>query len=129
DMEAQSTLTQERVPQVGRVRFVPLYGPQVSLFFAPLSMLPYSEALPVWLLLNAAIYALCCYALWKKCPNLQSESMLVFILALAYPGFFHFIAWGQTSGLELACFSAAYIALRSKRCFLAALALGSRIVM
>jgi alpha-1,2-mannosyltransferase len=124
DMEAQSTLTQERVPQVGRVRFVPLYGPQVSLFFAPLSMLPYSQALLAWLLLNAAIYALCCYALWKKCPNLQSESMLVFILALAYPGFFHVIAWGQTSGLALACFTAAYLALRSQRCFLAGLALG-----
>jgi len=114
-MEAQSTLTQERVPQVGRVRFVPLYGPQVSLFFAPLSMLPYSQALLVWLLLNAASYALCCYVLWKKCPNLQSESMLVFILALAYPGFFHLIAWGQTSGLALACFTAAYIAFEAVR--------------
>src|SRR5438445_89041 len=124
DMEAQSTMNQERLPQVSRVRLVPLYGPQVSLFFAPLSKLPYSQALLVWLLLNAAIYALCCYALWKKCPNLQSESMLVFILALAYPGFFHLIAWGQTSGLALACFTAAYLALRSQRCFLAGLALG-----
>ena len=124
DMPAQTALIQQRVPQVGRVRFVPLYGPQVSLFFAPLSMLPYSQALLVWLLLNAAIYALCCYELWKKCPNLQSESMLVFILALAYPGFFHLIAWGQTSGLALACFTAAYFALRSQRWFLAGLALG-----
>jgi hypothetical protein len=124
DMETQSTLTQERVPQVGRVRFVPLYGPQVSLLFAPLSMLPYSQALLVWLLLNAAIYALCCYAVWKTCPNLQSESMLVFILALGYPGFFHLIAWGQSSGLALACFTAAYLALRSQRSFLAGLALG-----
>jgi hypothetical protein len=124
DMQAQSVLTQERVPQVGRVRFVPLYGPQVSLFFAPLSMLPYSQALLVWLLLNGAIYALCCYAVWKTCPNLKSEGMLVFILALAYPGFFHLIAWGQSSGLALACFTTAYLALRSQRFFLAGLALG-----
>ncbi|HEX4714930.1 MAG TPA: glycosyltransferase family 87 protein [Ktedonobacteraceae bacterium] len=123
-MEAQATLTQERVPQVRRVRFVPLYGPQVSLFFAPLSMLPYSQALLLWLVLNAAIYALCCYVVWKTCPNLQSESMLVFILALAYPGFFHLLAWGQSSGLALACFTAAYLALRSQRFFLAGLALG-----
>lgn len=124
DMEAQATLTQERVPQVGRVRFVPLYGPQVSLFFAPFSKLPYPWALFGWLFLNATIYALCCYAVWKTCPNLKSESMLVFILALAYPPFFHLIAWGQSSGLALACFTVAYLALRSQRFFLAGLALG-----
>ena len=124
DMSAQANLTQERAPQVGRIRFVPLYGPQVSLFFAPFSKLPYPQALVVWLLLNAGIYALCCYAVWKTCPNLQSERMLVFILALAYPAFFHLIAWGQSSGLALACFTAGYLALRSQRFFLAGLALG-----
>lgn len=124
DMPAQTGLIQQRVPQAGPIRFVPLYGPQVSLFFAPFSKLPYPWALFGWLFLNAAIYALCCYAVWKTCPNLKSESMLVFILALAYPPFFHLIAWGQSSGLALACFTAAYLALRSQRFFLAGLALG-----
>jgi hypothetical protein len=124
DMPAQTALIQQRVPQAGPIRFVPLYGPQVSLFFAPFSKLPYPWALFGWLFLNAAIYALCCYAVWKTCPNLKSESMLVFILALAYPPFFHLIAWGQSSGLALACFTVAYLALRSQRFFLAGLALG-----
>ena len=124
DMSAQANLVEERVPQVGRVRFVPLYGPQVSLFFRPFSRLPYAWALAGWLLLNAAIYALCCYAVWKTCPSLQSEAMLVSILALAYPGFFHLIAWGQSSGLALASFTGAYLALRSQRLLLAGLALG-----
>jgi hypothetical protein len=48
----------------------------------------------------------------------------VLILALAFPGFFHLIAWGQTSGLGLACFTAAFLALRSKRRFVAGLAIG-----
>jgi hypothetical protein len=124
DMQAQTALIQQSLPQLGPIRFVPLYGPQVSLFFAPFSKLPYPWALVGWLLLNATIYGLCCYAVWKTCPNLQSQGMLVFLLALAYPGFFHLIAWGQSSGLALACFTGAYLALRSQRFFLAGLALG-----
>jgi alpha-1,2-mannosyltransferase len=124
DMQAQTALIQQRVPQVGPVRFVPLYGPQISLFFAPFSKLPYPWALVGWLLLNAAIYALCCYAVWKTCPSLQSQGLLVLILALGYPAFFHLIAWGQSSGLALACFTGAYLALRSQRFFLAGLCLG-----
>lgn len=124
DMPAQTALIQQRVPQVGPIRFVPLYGPQVSLFFAPFSKLPYPWALVGWLLLNAAIYALCCYAVWKTCPSMHSKGMLVLILALGYPALFHLIAWGQNSGLALACFIAAYLALRSQRFFLAGIALG-----
>jgi glycosyl transferase family 87 len=124
DMAAQSALAQQRVRQAGRLFFVPLYGPQVSLLFAPLAALPYAGALAVWLMLNTAIYALCSYAVWRTCPNLHSEAMTVFLLALAYPAFFHLILWGQTSGLALACFTLAYLALDSKRMISAGLAIG-----
>lgn len=124
DMPAQTALIQQSLPQLGPIRFVPLYGPQVSFFFAPFSKLPYPWALSGWLLLNAAIYALCCYAVWRTCPSLQFQGMLVFILALGYPAFFHLIAWGQSSGLALACFTGAYLAMRSQRPFLAGLAFG-----
>ena len=124
DMAAQSALAQQRVPQAGRLFFISLYGPQVSLLFAPLAALPYGWALSLWLISNAVIYALCCYAIWKTCPNLHSEGVTVFLLALAYPGFFHLIAWGQTSVLALACFTVAYLALRSGRMIIAGLAIG-----
>lgn len=124
DMGAQSVLTTQRVPHAGRIFFVPLYGPQVSLFFAPLAALPYSWALLAWLLLNAAIYASCCYAIWGRCLHLYSEGATVLILAAAYPAFFHLILWGQTAGLALACFTAAYLALDSKRMFLGGFAIG-----
>jgi len=124
DMPAQTVLAQQRVPEAGPLVFVPLYGPQVSLLFAPLSALPYRWALFLWLLLNAAVYALCCYAVWKTCPHLRCQGSAVFILALAHPAFFHLIAWGQTSVIALACFTAAYLALRSGRMFSAGLAIG-----
>jgi hypothetical protein len=124
NMPTQSALAQQRVPQAGRLFYVSLYGPQVSLLFAPLAALPYAWALAIWSLANAAIYALCCYAIWRTCPNLQCERWTVLLLAVAYPAFFHLIAWGQTSALALACFTAAYLALRSNHLYLAGLSLG-----
>ncbi|HWX93694.1 MAG TPA: glycosyltransferase family 87 protein [Terriglobales bacterium] len=124
NMQAQSALAQQKVPQAGRLFFVPLYGPQVSLLFAPLAALPYAMALAIWSLANAAIYAVCCYAIWKACPNLQSERWTVLLLAIAYPAFFHLIAWGQTSALALACLTAAWPALRSNHLYLAGISLG-----
>jgi hypothetical protein len=128
DMAAQSALAEQRVPQAGRLFFVALYGPQVSLLFAPLAALPYGAALVVWLMANAVLYGLCCYVIWRTCGNLRSEGRLVLLLALAYPAFFHLIAWGQTSALALACFTGAYLALRSERKFLAGIAIGCLMV-
>jgi alpha-1,2-mannosyltransferase len=124
DMQVQSVIAQVRVPEARHLLYVPLYGPQVSLLFAPLAVLPYPAALTLWLIANAILYALCCYAVWRTCPRLQSEKLTVFILAAGYPAFMHLLAWGQTSGLALACFTAAYLAMRSGRLFVAGLAIG-----
>jgi alpha-1,2-mannosyltransferase len=127
DMQAQSTLAQKIGPGISATLYVPLYGPQVSLLFSPFALLPYGWALLAWLLLNAALYGLCVYAVWKTCPNLQGHGWTVLILAIAFPGFFHLVAWGQTSGLALACFTLAFLALRSHRLFFAGLAIGGLI--
>jgi hypothetical protein len=128
DMAAQSALAEQRVPQAGRLFFVALYGPQVSLLFAPLAALPYGGALVVWLMANAVLYGLCCYVIWRTCASLRSDGRLVLLLALAYPAFFHLMAWGQTSALALACFTGAYLALRLERKFLAGIAIGCLMV-
>jgi hypothetical protein len=128
DMAAQSALAEQRVPQAGRLFFVALYGPQVSVLFAPLASLPYGTALAVWVLGNAFLYGLCCYLIWRTCTSLSSYERLVLLLVLAYPAFFHLMAWGQTSALALACFTAAYLALRSGNTFLAGLAVGCLMV-
>jgi alpha-1,2-mannosyltransferase len=124
DMRGQSELIQLIVPEASGYSYVSLYGPQVSLLFAPLAKLSYGYALATWLSLNAAIYAGCCFALGRSCSNLQKQPWTLLILATAFPGFFHLIAWGQTSGLALLCFTGAYFALRSERRLLAGLAIG-----
>ena len=124
NMGAQSQLSAERVPAAAGIRYLPLYPPQVSILFAPLARLSYSWALILWLTLSALIYGVCCYALWRDCPNLRNHKLTVVILFLAFPAFWHLIAWGQTSALALACFTVAFFALRAQREFLAGLALG-----
>ena len=115
------------VPESVHNLFVASYGPQVYLPFSVLARLPYGWGALVWALLNCALYFACCYALWRACPKLQPYPRTVLLLAAAFPGFFSLIAFGQTSGPALALFTLAFLALRSKRSFLAGLAFGSLI--
>lgn len=121
---AQAALAAQLVPGVPVLHYVALYGPQVSLFFAPFAKMSYGWALGWWWLLSTAIYALGCYAIWRVCPRLRVYGPTVVILTIAYPAFFHLIAWGQTSAPALLCFTMAFLALRAKRDFLAGLAVG-----
>ena len=127
DIQAQAALLQKLVPEAAGSLYVPLYGPQISVLFVPFARMSYPAALTIWLLLNALIYGTCCYLVWKRCPNLRAQSRTVLILALAFPGFFHLIFWGQTSGLALLCFTLAFLALNKNRPYLAGLAIGSLI--
>ena len=124
DMKSQSELAAAHVPQAAGIYYLPLYPPQLSIPFAPFAHLSYARALAIWWIGCALIYFLCCYRTWRTCSNLQPHGLTIAILAAAFPGFFHLIAWGQTSAIALACFTAAYLCLRSKRDFLAGIALG-----
>jgi alpha-1,2-mannosyltransferase len=127
DMQAQAALLQKLVPEAAGSLYVPLYGPQVSVLFAPFARMSYPAALTIWLLLNAVIYGTSCHLMWKHCPNLRAQPWTVLIAALAFPGFFHLICWGQTSGLALLCFTLAFLALSKNRPYLAGVAIGSLI--
>jgi alpha-1,2-mannosyltransferase len=120
----QATLAAQLMPGVPILYYVALYGPQVSLFFAPFAKLPYAWALALWWLFSATIYGVCCYLIWRTCLRLRAHGGTVAILTIAYPAFFHLIAWGQTSAPALLCFTLAFLALRSRHEFLAGLALG-----
>jgi hypothetical protein len=124
DVNAQAKLTALRIPGAAGIAYIPLYPPQVSIFFAPLAALPYGAALMIWLMVSALLYGICCYALCLACPHLRNEPWTVLLLAIAFPGFFHLIVWGQTSAMALACFTAAFFFLREEKLFLAGLALG-----
>jgi alpha-1,2-mannosyltransferase len=124
DMDAQARLAAERVPAAAGLRYLPLYPPQVSLLFAPFARLAYGRALAAWWGVNCLLYALCCFYLWRACPNLRLHGGLVALLAAASPAFFHLIAWGQTSALALACFTVMFLLLRRRKDFLAGLVFG-----
>jgi alpha-1,2-mannosyltransferase len=124
DMKAQAVLAAQRVPAAAGIRYLPLYPPQVSLFFAPLAHLCYGWALSLWWMCTAILYGACCYAMWRACPNLAAHGSTVAIIAIAFPAFWNLIAWGQTSALALACFTAMYFLLCGKQEFLAGLVLG-----
>jgi hypothetical protein len=124
DMNAQAALAAQRVPEAAGIRYLPLYPPQVSILFSPLAHLSYSWALLVWWSCSVAVYGFCCYSIWRGCPNLRERGGTVALLAVAFPAFFHLIAWGQTSAIALACFTLMFLLLRDRREFLAGLALG-----
>ncbi len=124
NIDAQAALAVQRVPQAAGIRYLPLYPPQVSIFFAPLAHFTYGWALILWWACSAAIYFICCYSVWRACPNLREYGGTVALLALAFPAFFHLIAWGQTSAVALACFTGMFFLLRARREFLAGLVLG-----
>lgn len=124
DAQAQTAMAEKLVPEAQGLHYVALYGPQVSLFFAPFARLSYGFALALWWLISGALYGVCCYAIWRLCPNLQPYGSVVLIVAIAYPAFLHLIAWGQTSAPGLLCVTVAFLALRSNRRLLAGLAIG-----
>jgi hypothetical protein len=126
-MRAQGALMAAILPGSRGTFFVPLYGPQVSLLFGPFARLPYLWAWIAWLIVNVVIYAACVTAVWKACSNLTNHGLTVLTLAAAFPGFFHLLAWGQSSGLALLCFTLAFLALRADRPWLAGFAIGSLI--
>jgi len=123
-MQAQAAVAAQGVPQAAGVIYLPLYPPEVSLLFAPFARLSYPCALALWLTLSSLTYLLCCYAIFRVCPNLQNHKSTVSMLAVAFPAFWHLMAWGQTSSMALACFTVAFFALRAQREFLAGLAFG-----
>ena len=106
------------------VRLPPVYGPQVGLFFLPLSRLSFFEAAIAWTGVSVILYLFCCYIVWRACPGLRARPGLLALAVCAYPPFFHFVIRGQLSALILACFVAAFYALRSGRQFLAGFLLG-----
>ena len=124
DIAAQQELTRQIVPDAGTMRYLPLYPPQVSMFFAPLSSFSYGSALFLWSLISLTVYAVSCWAIWRVCPALSGSKLSVALCVLAYPAFWHLIVWGQTSAPALGCFVLAYLALSSHQKFLAGLALG-----
>lgn len=101
-----------------------LYGPQLALFFVPLTRFSFSVAARIWVALSLLAYFACVYLLWRNCPGLKLYSGIVLVSALAFPPLFHFFVRGQISVLLLLCLTLAFLGFRSGHTWMAGLALG-----
>ncbi len=124
DPRAFSADLQAIVAQPARILLPSLYGPQVGLFFVPLTLFSFLTAGWLWASLSLLLYFVCVYLAWKCCPNLHPHAGTVAIVAIAFPPLFHFFVRGQISVLVLVCFTLAFFAFRSQRDWLAGIALG-----
>jgi glycosyl transferase family 87 len=107
-----------------RVRLTYVYGPQVALAFVPLAFLSFTAAARIWVTFSVILYFACVLAIWRTCPKLRSHRSLVILSALGFPPLYHCLVRGQLSALLLACLTAAFLALRAERSWLAGIALG-----
>jgi hypothetical protein len=128
DIQAQRLEQKRLIPGSQETWFVPIYGPQTALLFAPFSRLPYLWAASVWAVMTALVYGGCVWIFWRDCPSLHVRKRLVALAAIAFPPFWSLISHGQTSALALLCVAGAWLALRVDRRWWAGLALGSLII-
>jgi glycosyl transferase family 87 len=102
----------------------PNYGPQTALMFAPLALLPFAWSLASFIAITLAAYGVSIWLLWRECAGLRKYGTLTAILAAASPLLFGLLRYGQLSAFALLSWSAAFVALRRNRPFVAGLVLG-----
>jgi hypothetical protein len=107
-----------------RVRLLNLYGPQVASVFAPLARFSFPVAARIWVVSSLLAFFACVYFVWKSCSALRSHFGIAALCAIAFPPLFHFFVRGQLSVPVLGCFTAAFLAFRAERNWLAGVALG-----
>lgn len=124
DAPRQAALARQLIHQDPKETYIPVYGPQVSLLFAPFAFLPYGLSVLAWMATSAAAYGLCCIAIRKACPRFKDELSSALLLSAVFPGFFYLLASGQNSAVALVAFTAAFFAFRAERLLLAGMAIG-----
>jgi len=124
DVRAMHARAEALVPASRDTIYIPVQSPQTALLFAQFAALPYVPAVFLWFAAIAAIYAACCWWLWRRCAALHSYRREVVAAAIAFPGLYSTILNGQLSVLSLAAVTAAVVALERDRRVAAGLALG-----
>jgi hypothetical protein len=124
DMEKMADVAQRILPGHQRVLYPPVYGPQMSLLFAPLAMLPYVPARHTWLAVTILVYGVCTYAIWRVCPRLRDKPGTTAVLLIAAPALHYVAGFLQVSVIGLVCVTLGYFALRANRPFVGGLAFG-----
>jgi Glycosyltransferase family 87 len=122
DQQLIAAEMQSVIGQALRARLPYLYGPQVGLFFVPLTKLSFPVAPAIWATASLAVYFGCVLLLGSAFPS--HHRTLLALAAIAYPPLFHLFVRGQNSAIVMACFAAAYLAFSKHHDWLAGIALG-----
>lgn len=95
--------------------FIPVYGPQTALLFAPLSMLPYFTAGFLWSLVTMALYAWAVWLAWRPARHVLTDRRFVMIASVAFPPVFQLVGHGQVTAVVLVAFAGGWWALEARR--------------
>ena len=125
DMDGLARTAARVLPSGQEMRYPPVYGPQVSVLFSPLARLPYNAALYTWMALTVITFLACGWLVLARCPNLRGRRSAVAFMLTAAPAIHTTISFSQASAIGLVCFTAALVAFKSDRRFLAGLAIGA----
>ena len=124
DTRAQTTYLSQVIPGTPPTVFIPVYGPQVALLFAPLAMFAYLPSLLLWSAITIAGVLACCLATVQWCPHLRPHRRDVILLAAASPALWQLVLHGQTSVAAMVSLTAGLLLLRAGRDVLAGAVLG-----
>ncbi len=125
DIDAMSAVVERFMNAPAEAKFPPVYGPQVGLLFAPLTLLPYVPAMMLWLTLTIIGYLVCVYLVWRSLPELREFRWMTATLALGAVGLHFTLSFAQVSLIGLTCFTALWLALQRGRLFVAGIAIGA----
>ncbi len=112
------------VPFAADLLYPPVYPPQVAFLLAPFGALAYFTAYALWVATTVALYAMCVWALARRCPSLRAWPSQVACCALAFPPFIEVLWHGQISVLALGALTLSFVALHRGARFAAGCALG-----
>jgi len=101
------------LPDAG-LAFPPVYGPQLALFFAPLSRVPYLWAYALWAGLTSVLVAWTVVVCRNRAPSLGRWPVATAAIAAAYPPFPYLILVGQISAVGVASLALGAIALERR---------------
>lgn len=103
--------------------FVPVYGPQTALIFAPLSVFPYLVAGTLWALLTVWIYAWAVWLSWRPIRQALPDRVFLIAATMAFPPVWQLVIYGQTTAVLLLAFAGGLWGLERNRPLLAGIAL------
>jgi alpha-1,2-mannosyltransferase len=124
DMTALHDAQVALVPDSKTFLYPPVYPPQISLVFVPVTGWSYETALLVWNAITIGGYLFIVWSAWKPVSAVLPDRSSILVAAVAFPPFWMLVRYGQITILILAAFWAGWVSLERGRHFLAGAAFG-----